>query len=606
MSQKNDGGNPIRRLWRSLEKEGSAIARGGPWVRVAFLSLLLVLIFLCLLIFSSDILSFDVGLLERVQNVRLTIKPYTPTVTVTPTKKPTLTLTPTITLTPTGKLPSPTITPTFFTPTFTVTSTPTRPNVPLQTLRPDSTYEWQERLRDTWLWRHLYAIAVGVALATWLVVLYIRDVYRIRRSVLSAGLLMRMLFVLPIGTIHIRGGNFVDIQVRKYWVIHHGSIGDDVQNMPVGKRKGKTDKQPQVLAKDRTIERTAGRIIGRYQQIIEKEVRIVRKDWVLVTPGGMIIYKNNDQPLMANSLRRTLRLLRVGIPARLIVDQDSCVVIEGSQKQSLVIGPTGEKGELLLGFSRVRRGVDLRDAAVKLNVRQPTSDGVPLSVDDFQLVFSVFRDGRMVQGDTYPYVEEAIFNLVYRFWLDGEWLPEMTARITAELRQFITKHPLDTFLPYLWPDQVAPANLNQASNPFSSFVNQFNAQARTRGIQIHWQGEGKWRLPTEADLTEQLVSWQKNIESLLKLPEQLSDQPIGGEYNQNLITLIQQVPLALLEPLMLPNLTTRAMLVVVEAYRDRLNEVLQLYQQRERTPPSELVAVIDHLNRLILRRIGGS
>ena len=66
------------------------------------------------------------------------------------------------------------------------------------------------------------------------------------------------------------------------------------------------------------------------------------------------------------------------------------------------------------------------------------------------------------------------------------------------------------------------------------------------------------------------------------------------------------MPLALLEPLMLPNLTTRAMLDVVEAYRDRLNEVLQLYQQRGRTPPNELVAVIDHLNRLILRRIGGS
>ena len=506
---------------------------GGPWARVAFLALLVVLIFLCLLIFSSDILSFDVGLLERVQNVRLTIKPYTPTVTVTPTKKPTLTLTPTITLTPTGKLPSPTITPTFFTPTFTVTSTPTRPNVPLQTLRPDSTYEWQERLRDTWLWRHLYAIAVGIALATWLVVLYIRDVYRVRRSVLSAGLLMRMLFVLPIGTIHIRGGNFVDILVRKYWVIHHAGIADSAQNTPVAKRRRKAGEQSQVVIKDRTIERTAGTIVGSYQQIIDKEVRIVRKDWVLVTPNGKIVYKNNDKPLMANALRRTLRLLRVGIPARLIVDRDSCVVIEGSQKQSLVIGPTGEKGELLLGFSRVRRGVDLRDAAVKLNVRQPTSDGVPLSVVDFQVVFSVFRDGQTVQGDSYPYVEEVIFNLVYRFWLEGEWLPEMTERITAELRQFITKHPLDTFLPYLSQDQAAPANSNQASNPFSTFVNQFNAQARTRGIQIHWQGEGKWKLPTEADLTEQLASWQKNVESLLKPPEQLSDQPSGGEYNQN-------------------------------------------------------------------------
>ena len=48
------------------------------------------------------------------------------------------------------------------------------------------------------------------------------------------------------------------------------------------------------------------------------------------------------------------------------------------------------------------------------------------------------------------------------------------------------------------------------------------------------------------------------------------------------------------------------MLKVIEAYRDKLNQTLQLYQQSGQTPPSELVEVIDHLNRLILRRIGGS
>jgi hypothetical protein len=81
----------------------------------------------------------------------------------------------------------------------------------------------------------------------------------------------------------------------------------------------------------------------------------------------------------------------VGIPARLIVEVDSCAVIEGSQKQSLVIGPTGNP-VILLGFTRLRRTVDLRDAAVKLSVRQPTRDGIPLNVEEAQFIFSVYRE----------------------------------------------------------------------------------------------------------------------------------------------------------------------------------------------------------------------
>ena len=581
MSKRPGGENPISKKWRELldtwqrlDKEGSALARGGPFARLVFLVLLVVLLFLCFLLFSSDLLSFDVSLLERVQNVRLTLKPYTSTPTVTRTKKPTLTKIPTITVTPTGKQLSPTITPTFFAPTFTVTTTPTKPTVPLRTLRSDNFYAWEERLTDPWLWRHFYAMIVGAALASWLVVLYIRDIYNVRRSVRSAGILVRMLLMMPIGTLRIRGGNLVDVVVKREW---------------------KELKDPAVV-------RPEGKIVREYEQVITEEVRIVRKDWVLVTPDGKIVYKN-DKPATADAIRRTLRLLRVGIPARLIVDIDSCVVIEGSQKQSLVVGPTGTP-VVLLGFTRLRSAVDLCEAAVKVSVRQPTRDGVPLNAEDVHFIFSVYQGEPTEPDAPYLYNEEAIFNLVYRFWLEGEWLPEMTARIAAELRQFIAGRDLNMFLPYLSQNQALPGNLSQVTNPFNTFVAEFNSQAKSRGIQIRWQGEGLWKLPTEADLTEQLENWQKNIESLLKLPEQFSSEPSGGEYNQALIDLIQQVPLSLLEPLLSPDvISRRAMLTVVEKYRDKLNQTLQLYQQRGQTPPGELVNVIEHLNRLILRRV---
>jgi hypothetical protein len=581
MNKRPVGENPISRMWRDLqaswkrlEKEGSALARGSPLARLAFLFLLVVMLFLCLLLFSTDLLSFDMGILEKFQNVRLTLQPYTATPTVTATLKPTRTETPTSTSTPKDKLPSPTITATIMTPTFTVTATPTNPHIPLRTLQPDSEYAWQERLTDPWLWRHVYALIVGSALAGWLMVLYVRELYGIRRFVRSAGLLMRMLLMMPIGTLHIMGGKLVDV---------------------ITQREFREIRELAVLHPDGKIER-------KYEPVIVQEVRVVGKDWTFTTPEGKIIRKH-DKPVTADVIRRTLRLLRIGIPARLIVEEDSCAVIEGNQKQSLVIGPTAEP-VVLLGFTRLRRAVDLRDQVAEISVRQPTQDGVPLNALNAQFVFSVYRGEPTNPETTYVYNEEAIFNLVYRFWLDGEWISEMTARIAAELRQFIAAHKVNTFLAYLSQNTDLPVNPEDFDQPFNSFVEEFNALAKERGIQIGWGGNGIWRLPTETDLTDRLENWQKNIESLLKLPEEFPDEPSGGEYNQDLINLIQQIPLSLLDPYLTPTvISRRSVLNVIEKYRDKLNEALQLYQKRGQIPPDKLVEVIEQLNRLILRRV---
>lgn len=559
--------------WKRLEKEGSAIARGGPFARLAFLFILVVLLFLCLLLFSTDLLSFDVGILERMQNVRLTVQPYTATPTVTHTKKPTDTLTPTVTLTPTGKLPSPTITPTFLTPTFTVTATPTKPRIAFRTLQPDSAYIWQERLTDPWLWRHGYALMVGSALAGWLMVLYVRELYTVRRFTRSAGLLARMLLMLPIGTLHVKGGRLVDVTVRREW---------------------------REIESQRVVHPN-GRVERKFEPVMVTEERVVGRDWVFTTPEGNLIRKH-DRVVRAESIRRTIRLLRVGIPARLIVEPDSCAVIEGHQKQSLVIGSTREP-VILLGFTRLRRTVDLREAEAQISLRQPTRDGIPVDVEGAQFIFSVYRGEPTVPGAIYPYNEEAIFNLVYRFWLDGEWVPEMTSRIAAELRRFIVEREVTAFLPYLSQNEVTAVAQNSADNPFNEFVAKFNQEAKQRGIQIEWHGAGSWRLPTEADLTKQLDDWQKDVEELLKLPDEFSDEPSGGEYNQGLIDLIREVPISLLEPYLSREVISRHNIrLVIEKYRDKLNEALRLYQQRGQVPPEELVEVIEQLNRLILRR----
>lgn len=514
-------------------------------LRIVVIVLIVITAFVCMLAYSADLLSAGKPLLRQVQDVRLTLKPYTSTPTVTPTKRASLTPTATITSTPTGTLPKPSKTPIVFTPTFTQTSTPTQPAIDFGTLRSESYYQWRERLMDTWLWRHLYALLIGVLLASWVVVLYVRDVYRIPRLVRSAGFLTRLILLMPLGTLQVKGGNLVD---------------------------------------------DGG--------------RIVRKDWILTTPNGKIV-RRNDRPVTAESIRRTLRLLRVGIPARLTVAKDSCVVIEGRQNQSAVHGPT--EGEVVLsGFGRIRQTVYLGNEMIKINLRQPTNDGILMEVEDLQLVFSVFRDGQAVTGEHYPYVEEAIFNLVYRYWLEGEWRPAMTERITAELRQFITEHAAQAFLPYLTPADGLSPNLNQSNNPFYEFVMNFNEGALFRGIELHWSGKGKWKLACEVDLSAQYKQWQEKLEKFINLPETFACQPAGGEFNQELIELIRQVPVEIAEQEMPPNVENayRAQRLIIQAYHDKLIEVWQLYVQNQQAPPAVLVEAIEHLNRLLMRRVG--
>jgi hypothetical protein len=263
---------------------------------------------------------------------------------------------------------------------------------------------------------------------------------------------------------------------------------------------------------------------------------------------------------------------------------------------------------VLSGFGRIRQTVYLGNEVIKISLRQPTSDGILLVVEDLQLIFSVFRDGQVVQGDNYPFVEQAIFNLVYRYWLGGEWKPEMTARITAELRQFITSLTAQTFLPYLTaPDGLSP-NLNQSNNPFYEFVRQFNKNAFSRGIELHWSGKGKWKLSSETDLRAQFEQWHQSLEKLIRLPETFSSQPAGGEFNQALIELIRQVPVEVAEQVMPPDVEDiyRAQRLIITAYRDKLNEVWQLYVQNRQAPPTVLVEAIEQLNRLLMRRVGES
>lgn len=105
-----------------------------------------------------------------------------------------------------------------------------------------------------------------------------------------------------------------------------------------------------------------------------------------------------------------IRLLRVGVPVRVRIAADTCAVVEGIFAEPYVVGPTGSSnGNLLRGFSRLRRVVDLREHTVSLDVDGRTRDGLALTGRGLGLSFSVYRAGRPATDESvYPYDNQAI------------------------------------------------------------------------------------------------------------------------------------------------------------------------------------------------------
>ena len=319
-------------------------------------------------------------------------------------------------------------------------------------------------------------------------------------------------------------------------------------------------------------------------------------------PFGRLDLAQGEMQTPQPNAQRLLGLLRVGVPVSLHIAADTCAVVEGIFAEPYVTGLTrGPRGNLLRGFSRLRRIVDLRDHTVTMDVDGHTRDGLALTGRGIGLTFSVFRNNRpAVEGSTYPYDDQAILNLVYRTWLGDDFLPAMTAHLDSELRHFITACPLQDFVNY--STRAAPEIVSryQRSNPLYEFVTRFNAQAQQSGIEVRWDGSGEWIVPAQVDYEKQLVAWRQNMENAL-LPA--GEQPAGPEARfATLLRLIRAVPLQVVQKANQDNLAEdEKMRALAQAYRDTLQEAVQVYQARGQAVPEQLTDVIDYLTQLISR-----
>jgi hypothetical protein len=303
--------------------------------------------------------------------------------------------------------------------------------------------------------------------------------------------------------------------------------------------------------------------------------------------------------LLGSLWRRPRRMLTSGRAGRRIAPSDGVEIIEG--------------------FERLRRVIDLRDQVVELNVSGRTRDGIRVAAKDVRLVFSVFRNERVPTLDhPYPFEDESIKNLVYE-QPPYNWTKTMEGLIRRELGDFIAKHTLNEFLAAINLRDVeeqqrqnmrlqqkaagltgvaggTPGKSSKQDNLeapsfvprpkitdlFYDFAADFTKQARRRGVELHWIGVGTWVTPDDIIPTRHQMAWKITCENLVR-GNQISLNELREESRLlELVKLVKEVPVKAFRELRSSNGDPRAIMrQLAEAYRGKLRAALDLYARAD-------------------------
>jgi hypothetical protein len=144
---------------------------------------------------------------------------------------------------------------------------------------------------------------------------------------------------------------------------------------------------------------------------------------------------------------RKSTIYHIGGPGQVRVSLENVAVFEKIDGMPELIGPTtGSRffTRTLDGFERLRQVFDIRDLAMPpIDLRGRTKDGIPITVQNIRLLFSVQRDTPYTTlSRPYPYSREAIFRLVYDQPKKGPWTNSVAGLVRGELINFISEHTL--------------------------------------------------------------------------------------------------------------------------------------------------------------------
>lgn len=319
-------------------------------------------------------------------------------------------------------------------------------------------------------------------------------------------------------------------------------------------------------------------------------------------------------------------IFRIGGPGVVLIHLENAALFERIDGEPHVVGARS-RDRTLEGFERLRQVIDLRDQIAELTVHGRTQDGIHVTAKDVRVIFSVDRGESGDEGDSgfsqpYGFSPRAIQDLVYRQG-PGPWSLAMRQLIREELHRFIADHTLSEFLATAAPkerasgldaeeEEMEEAGLkdplpqfvsrDEITDLFYNFTHDFRERARSRGVRLEWIGIGTWETPSEIIPEQHLEAWQLSCTNqVLGNPRRLRE--LRRDFrNRELHRLIREVPISTFKEIKGRDLEPeKKTLELLLAYREKLRNAWELYQDREESAPPELQNTLRQLTRLTSR-----
>jgi hypothetical protein len=335
-------------------------------------------------------------------------------------------------------------------------------------------------------------------------------------------------------------------------------------------------------------------------------------------------------------------VIQIGGPGYIQVELDSAALIEKSDGESYVVGPTlnEENGDsrVLQAFERVRDVIDLRDITTEaMTTSSRSRDGIPVIAKDLRLISSVRRSNQKPSLERpYPFMEKAIRDLVYQqaepvkpgrlniishqeYWKQTykRWSGSMPGLIRSSLDDFVSEHSLSEFLANIGEveleslrrleqeirqasetitptEQAAPGSATEPgsatpsfqprstiTNLFYDFTSGFSRSAENKGVQLEWIGIGTWSTPASAQLINEshLEAWRISRENYLRGHPETLKQIRDLARLQELQTLLQGVVLATYRQALADGLPPQEIVqTLLLAYREKIKAAWDLFE----------------------------
>jgi hypothetical protein len=298
-------------------------------------------------------------------------------------------------------------------------------------------------------------------------------------------------------------------------------------------------------------------------------------------------------------------------------------------------------GARVLGsFERLRSVIDLRDQLQEISVNARTRDGIPISVRNMRVIYSVQRDGQEPSLEKpYPFNQDAVEALVYDLSRES-WTDAMAAQIKREIGAFIFRHTLSEFLAAIGRPELEEAARNivevqseadrlagvqddfeiDVPNP-PPFVprpgisdlfydyNNFVARVRKKGVELRWIGIGTWDFPTDIIPERHLQAWRISYENLARGSEAALEKLSTSSWIEQMLAILRDTPLDTFSQIDPENEAERKtnFVKMVIAYRAKLHLAMEAFDRRDEsdTPAARRVRdVWTHLAHVITHYAG--